>query len=238
MRQFKQSAVLMSVLATSLPLTVHAMPSDDPVLTTVMIDRLEWRDADAGDTLFWDIEAWVGKDLDKLWIKTDGESVDGTVDGATGELLYSRAIAPYWDLQTGWRHDFRPEPERDWAAVGFKGLAPYFFDVDAFLYAGGRDGSVAASFDAEYEFLFTQRLILTPRIEAYYLDKEDPEVGLGSGLTNMEAGLRLRYEIRREFAPYVGVNWDKKFGDTADFAREEGASTTDTQWVIGVRAWF
>jgi copper resistance protein B len=185
----------------------------------------------------WDADAWVGRDLHKLWMKTEGEYTDGATEGAFGEFLYSRAIAPYWDLQAGWRHDFRPRPARDWFALGLKGLAPYWFEVDATLYAGG-NGGIAGRLDAEYELLFTQRLILAPELELSVYGQDDPSRGIGSGVSDLELGLRLRYEIRREIAPYVGINWEKKFGRTADFARDEGEPTDDLQFVAGIRAWF
>ncbi|MEA3276975.1 MAG: copper resistance protein B [Pseudomonadota bacterium] len=210
---------------------------DDPLLFKLMIDKLEWRAADGPDPWVWDADAWIGTDLNKLWLKSEGEYADGATEAAYGEVFYSRAIAPFWDLQAGWRHDFEPARDRDWFAVGFKGLAPYWLEVDATLYAGG-NGTVAGRLDAEYEFLFTQRLILSPELEANFYGNEDPARGIGSGISDLELGLRLRYEIRREFAPYIGINWEKKFGGTADFAREEGESTSDLQFVVGVRAWF
>ena len=210
---------------------------DDPLLAKLMIDKLEWRDADAGDLWVWDVDAWNGKDLDKLWLKTEGEYADGGTESAYVEALYSRAIAPYWDLQVGWRHDFYAQPARDWVALGIKGLAPYWFEVDATLYAGG-NGTVAGRVDAEYEILFTQKLILSPEVELSFAGRDDPDRGVGSGITDLELGLRLRYEVRRELAPYIGVNWEKKFGATADFAEEDGESSDDLQFVGGVRAWF
>ncbi|MDX5374353.1 MAG: copper resistance protein B [Gammaproteobacteria bacterium] len=225
-------------LIAILPAAALAMAEDDPLLAMVKIDQLEWRDADEGDLYVWEGEAWAGYDLNKFWVKTHGERFEGETESVTGEFLYSRAIAPYWDLQVGWRRDFRPEPERDWAAIGFSGLAPYFFELDAFLYAGGEDGNLAASLQGEYEILFTQRLVLAPEVAINWQKDEDPEVGLGDGLTDMEAGLRLRYEIRREFAPYIGVNWEKKFGGTADLLEAAGEDTTETHLVVGVRAWF
>ena len=237
MRKLKHTLAVAALVVT-LPTGALAAAEDDPLLTMVMIDQLEWRDADEGDLYVWEGEAWMGYDLNKFWVKTDGERFKGETESVTGEFLYSRAIAPYWDLQVGWRRDFRPEPERDWAAIGFSGLAPYFFEVDAFLYAGGKDGNVAATLQGEYEILFTQRLILAPDVELNWQKDEDLEVGLGDGITDMEAGLRLRYEIRREFAPYLGVSWEKKFGDTADLLEAAGEDTSETQFVAGFRAWF
>ena len=210
---------------------------DDPLLFTPMIDKLEWRDSDEGEFWAWDADIWLGKDIDKLWFKTEGEYVDGATESAFSELFYSRAIATYWDLQAGWRHDFKPEPSRDWFAFGFKGLAPYFFEVDATLYAGGND-AIAGRLDVEYAILFTQRLILSPELELDFYSNDDFARGIGSGLSTLELGLRLRYEIRREFAPYIGINWEKKLGNTADLARDEGDQTGDLQAVLGVRAWF
>lgn len=234
MKKKLEYVVFGSLLASQL---AFAGAEDDPVLAKVMVDKLEWRNADAGSLWAWDADAWVGRDINKLWFKTEGEYADGSTESASVEALYSRAISPYWDLQAGWRHDFYAKPARDWFAVGVKGLAPYWFEVDATLYAGG-NGTVAGRLDAEYEILFNQKLILTPEIELSFSGDEDPARGIGSGLTDMELGLRLRYEIRREFAPYIGVNWEKKFGTTADYAEEEGESSDEVQFVAGVRAWF
>ena len=225
------------IAASLLPVIAAAGAEDDPVLAKVMIDRLEVRVTDGPDPWMLDAQAWIGRDLHKLWGKTEAEYVDRGTEEAEIQALYSRAIAPYWDLQIGWRHDFRPEPTRDWLAVGFEGLAPYWFEIDAAAFVGG-NGQIAGRLEAEYEWLFTQKLILAPEIELNAYSRSDELRGIGSGLSNVELGLRLRYEIRREFAPYLGVNWGKKFGKTADLAREEGEDTSDVQFVAGVRAWF
>jgi copper resistance protein B len=210
---------------------------DDPLLTMLVVDQLEIRETDGDNPLVWDAEGWVGKDLHKLWIKTDGEYVDERVEEMELQLLYSRAVAPYWDLQLGWRRDIRPTPERDWMAFGLKGLAPYFFDIDASLFVG-ESGRTAARLKAEYEVMLTQRLILAPEVELNLHGKDDSDTETGSGLSDIEAGLRLRYEVRREFAPYIGLNWTRLYGNTADFAREEGEDVDDLQMVLGVRFWF
>jgi copper resistance protein B len=231
----KKSVFVLTSLLISGP--AYAGMDDDPTLFKLMIDKMEWRAASGDNPWVWDVDAWLGKDLHKAWLKTEGEYVDGTAETAWAELLYSRGIAPYWDLQAGWRRDFRPGRNRDWFAIGLNGLAPYWFDVDATLYAGG-NGTVAGRLDTEYEVLFTQRLILSPEIEVNFYGKDDHDRGVGSGISDLEAGLRLRYEVRREFAPYIGVNWEKLFGGTADHAREEGEDESDLQFLIGVRAWF
>ena len=210
---------------------------DDPVLGKVLIDQLEVRDADGNNPLVLDGQGWIGKDLQKLWFKAEVERVDSETEEAELQALYSQAIAPFWDVQVGLRQDFQPTPSRSWAVIGLQGLAPYFFEIDTALFIG-ESGRTALRLEAEYELLFTQRLILTPEIEINIYGQNDADLGVGSGLSDIEAGLRLRYEVRREFAPYIGVNWNKSFGNSADFARSEGEDTDDLQWVIGVRAWF
>ncbi len=211
--------------------------SDDPILTKVMLNQLELQVTDGDNPLAWDGEGWIGKDLNKFWFKSSGEYVDGKTEAAEIQALYSRAIAPFWDLQLGWRHDIRPTPTRDWLTIGLKGLAPYSFDIDAALFIG-ENGRTAARFQTEYEIMLTQKLILVPEIEINLYGKNDSSVGIGSGLSDIEAGVRLRYEIRREFAPYIGVNWTRMYGKTADYARDEGEDIDDVQLVFGVRAWF
>jgi len=210
---------------------------DDPLIGKVMIDQFEKRYTEGSDPVVLEAQGWLGKDLHKLWIKIDAERVNGENEEVEVQALYSRAVLPFWDLQVGWRHDFRPVPNRDWAVVGVQGLAPYWFEIDAALFLGD-SGRTALRFEAEYEVLFTQRLILTPELEINAFGKDDAETGVGSGLSDLELGLRLRYEIVREFAPYIGVNWTNKYGNTADFARATGGETSDVQFVLGVRAWF
>jgi len=153
------------------------------------------------------------------------------------QALYSRAIAPFWDVQIGLRQDLKPEPERAWGVIGIQGLAPYFFDIDAALFIGD-SGATAARLSAEYELMLTQKLVLAPEVTLNFYGQNDIERLSGSGLSDATAGLRLRYEIRREFAPYIGVNWTRSFGNSAEFVRAHGESTRDTQWVAGIRAWF
>lgn len=210
---------------------------DDPLLIKLMIDQLEYRDAKSENPTVLEAELWIGKDLNKLWIKTDIEKVGGNTEEAELQLLYSRAIAPYWDFQAGLRRDFKPKPTRDWVALGFKGVAPYYFEVDTALFIGD-NGRTALRLEAEYELMFSQRLILTPEVTADFYGKSDPETETGSGLSSLSFGLRLRYEVRRQFAPYIGVYWSKKYGETADFARAAGNDIDDTQFVVGIRAWF
>ncbi len=239
MKPIKKHVCIVALIASLGAWTAAlAEMEDDPILSKVMIGQLEMRAASGDNPLVWDdVQAWVGKDLNKLWLKTEGEYVDNRATELEIQLLYSRAVATYWDLQVGWRGDIRPEPTRDWLALGFKGLAPYFFEIDAAIFIG-ESGRTAARLEGEYQLLFTQRLILTPKMEINWNGKDDVEARIGSGLSEIEIGLRLRYEIRREIAPYFGLNWWKKFGDTGDFASAAGQKTDDFQWVIGLRAWF
>ncbi|WP_020677975.1 copper resistance protein B [Geopsychrobacter electrodiphilus] len=226
------------ILALVFPMgSVAGGMEDDPLLTKLVINQLEVRDADGATPLVWDAEAWIGKDLHKLWIKTDGALISGQVEEMELQALYSRAVAPFWDLQLGWRRDIRPTPQRDWLALGFKGLAPYYFDIDSAVFIG-TNGRTALRLQAEYDLMLTQRLVLVPDFEVNFYGRNDPAVGIGKGISNTEAGLRLRYEIRREFAPYIGINWNRVYGNTADFARSEGVGIEETQLLVGVRLWF
>jgi len=215
---------------------LKAAMEDDPFLVMGLLDQFEYRDA-AEDTYSWSAQGWLGKDLRKLWIKTEGDREGGSTGEAELQFLYSKAVARYWEFQVGVRQDFQPSPSRSWAVVGFQGLAPYFFETDIALFIG-ESGRTALRFESEYELLITQRLILTPEIEFNVYGQDDVRVGIGSGFSDLELGLRLRYEIRREFAPYIGVNWSKLFGNTRDIARLAGQDTSDAQFVVGLRAWF
>ncbi len=234
---FAFAAILAAALCLSVSDDARADMEDDPLLLMVMLDQIETRDVGGDNTLSWDGQGWLGKDLHKIWFKTGGERTGGSTDEAELQFLYSKAIARYWDFQLGVRHDFKPSPSRSWAVIGVQGLAPYFFETDAALFVGD-SGRTALRLESEYELLFTQRLILTPEIEVNFYGQDDVDIGIGSGLSDLEIGLRLRYEIRREFAPYIGVNWSRLFGNTADFARIAGEKSSETQLVIGLRAWF
>ena len=233
-----KNSLFLLLLVLILPHVIFAGEmNDDPLLAMLIVDQLEIRSDDADSSLNWEAEGWAGKDLHKLWIKTEGEYSDDHVEEMELQALYSRAIAPFWDAQLGWRRDIRPEPDRDWLAIGVKGLAPYYFDIDTALFIGD-SGRTAARLQVEYELMLTQQLILVPELELNLYGKNDPATGTGSGLSDIEAGLRLRYEIRREFAPYIGVNWTHRYGQTADYAREEGEDTDSFQFIVGIRAWF
>ncbi|PCI68764.1 MAG: copper resistance protein CopB [Piscirickettsiaceae bacterium] len=229
--------ILLAILISPSMSTFAGGRGDDPLLSKVMIDQFELRNTDGDDPVVIQAQGWVGNDLDKFWVKLDGERTNGKTEDLEMQFLYSQAIAPYWDMQVGWRHDTLPGPNRDWLAFGFQGLAPYFFEIDAAAFVG-EGGQTVIRLEGEYEILFTQKLILTPEFEVNLYGKDDVAAGVGSGLSDIELGLRLRYEIKREFAPYIGVNWTSKYGNTADLARSVGADIEDTQFVVGIRAWF
>ena len=209
---------------------------DNAAFGMVLADHFEWRDTDGGDALVLDGHAWYGTDYNKAWFKAEGEWVEDDEHVRT-ELLWDRIFSRWWSVQVGARHDFSEGPSRTWAAVGVQGLAPYWFEVEATLYVGD-EGRTAARFSGEYDLLLTQRLVLQPQVEVEFFGKDDAANGIGSGLSTAEFGLRLRYEVRREFAPYVGVVWSRQFGGTADLARAANEDVSDVQFVAGVRAWF
>lgn len=215
----------------------HAMEHASTFHSLVMINRLEAWDADHGTGQAWEGSAWFGSDLNRLWLRSEGEREGSRTESSELEVLYGRSVSPWWDLVVGVKQDFRPADSRTWAAFGVQGLAPYKFEVSATAYLG-ESGQVMATVEAEYELLLTNRLILQPLVEASFSSRDVPEYGEGTGLNKVEAGLRLRYEITRRFAPYVGVVHERLFGDTADYRRGEGGDVTDTRFVAGVRLWF
>lgn len=203
----------------------------------VGVNRLETWDADEGRGEAWEASAWFGTDLNRLWLRSEGERVDGHTEAANVEVLYGRSVSAWWDAVGGVRQETRPGPSSTWAAFGVQGLAPYKFEVQATAYVG-HGGRVEANVEAEYELLLTNRLILQPLVELDFAAKDDVERGVGSGLSKVEAGVRLRYEFTRRFAPYVGVVHERAFGRTADLREADGEHVSDTRFVAGVRMWF
>ncbi|MCG7962325.1 MAG: copper resistance protein B [Candidatus Thiodiazotropha taylori] len=229
--------IILFLLAMGLSLPILAGGKDDPLVYKVMIDKLETRITNGPNPLVLEADAWIGYDLHKFWFKTDVEWVEGETEEGEIQLLYSRAISPFWDFQAGWRRDIKPKPDRDYLTLAFKGLAPYLFEVDAGLFIG-ESGRINGRLNAEYEYMLNQKWVLTPEFSMNLYSKDDAERSIGSGLSDISLGLRLRYEVRREFAPYIGVNWKKQFGDTANFTESEGEDISDTQMVFGIRAWL
>jgi copper resistance protein B len=213
--------------------TVH----DNAVNTFVLFDHLEWQGGAGEPGAGLGVKGWIGRDIDRFWFRTKGDLRDGRVAHAEVHALYGRAIAPWWDLVAGVRQDVRPGPAQTWAAIGIQGLAPYWFEVEATAYVS-TSGRTHLRVETEYELLLTNRLVLQPVVGFDLYGKSDPGRGTGAGLSSGDAGLRLRYEIRREFAPYVGVVWSRTFFGTADRARAAGDPTAATRLVAGLRLWM
>jgi copper resistance protein B len=204
----------------------------------LLVDRFEAGYSDNVDTYVWDAQGWYGGDFNRFWFKTEGEGRQGdSPESAELQALFSRKFSPFWDWQIGVRHDFRPGPTRSHAVIGLQGLMPYKFEWDSALFIS-EEGDLTARLEAEYDLRVTQRLIVQPRLELNVAASAAPELGLGSGINSSELGVRLRYEIRRQFAPFIGVTWEKRFGDTAHFAEAAGENISNTFIVMGVRAWF
>ena len=208
---------------------------DSAINYFVLFDQLEWQGGGNGG-IDWDNRGWVGKDRHRFWFRTEGESDDGRLTKAHGSALYGRAVSRWWDVVVGVHQDLRPGAARTWAAIGVQGLAPYFFEVQATAYLGAA-GRTHLRVETEYELLVTNRLILQPLVELDIDGKADPARRLGAGLTSVETGLRVRYEFRREVAPYLGVTWQRKFFGTADQARAAGEAVSRAQLVVGLRLW-
>lgn len=204
----------------------------------LMLDRLEYRLGQGADAYHWQGEGWIGGDINRLAFKTEGEGeVGGRLEEAEVQALYSRAIDPWFNLEAGLRHDFRRGQDRSYAVIGIDGLAPYWFEVGAQAFLSAK-GDAHLRLEANYDQRITQRLILQPAAEMNFAAQDVPELGLGSGLSDVELGLRLRYEFAREFAPYIGVNWERKLSKTARIARAGGDDASATSLVMGIRFWF
>jgi len=226
---------------------VHAMPygemaemmgmDDRKPFGKFMADRLEWQESADVARFEWDVSAWYGGDFNKLWIESEGERADGATSDSRTEVSWDRIVSPWWSLRLGTRHDGGEGPSRDWAAIGIAGLAPGMFELEAGFYVG-ENGRTALRVAADKDYLLTQRLVLQPEMELAAYGRDDPERLIGAGLSDLKLGLRLRYEIRREFAPYVGVRWVGHFGDSADLHEAAGEDSDELVWLAGIRAWF
>lgn len=210
--------------------TVH----DDQIHFFVLFEQLEWQRA--GGARF-ENTTWIGGDINRLWLRAEADSDDGRLEHASIDALWGRSFSRWWDVVAGLRQDIRPGDPQTWAALGIQGLAPYWFEVEATAYVGA-GGRTQGLLEVEYDLLLTNRLMLQPLVEIALYGKRDPERGIGAGLSSIETGLRLRYEIRRELAPYVGVTWDRKLFGTADLARAAGDDVGGARLAFGVRTWF
>jgi len=228
---YSKKILFSCMMLGALQYTLHADMNDNPLESMFLMDKFEVFNNDE-KTKAWEGSFWLGYDINKLFIYSQGEATSSGVDTSQNELVYSRAIAPFWNIEAGVAYDKNDNSSRTWGEVAIAGLAPYFFETRAALLVNG-EGNVGLRLDLEYEALFTQKLILTPSLEADFYTQDDAKMGTGAGLSSMEAGLRLRYEIRREFAPYIGVNWEKTFGNTRDYT-----PINETNILLGLRFWF
>lgn len=228
---------------------VHAEPDwPSPVqeqrFGRIMIDRFELAAGEGADTLTWDAQAWYGGNINRVWFETEGDAVIADGDGGeleSADLFYSRAVSAFWDVRVGpgYQRSYGPGPDRDrfFAVAGVQGLAPYWFETQADLRLSD-DGDASLDAEVEYDMLLTQRLVLQPRLETAVAFQDTPEFEQGSGITGITTGLRLRYELSREVAPYVGVTWQRDLGDTADLTEAEGGDKSRVSAVVGLRLWF
>lgn len=212
------------------------MHGDYPLLW-VQADRAEMQVREGSDGYLWDVQGYYGGTTERFWFKSEGEGSFGErIEDVELQALYAKAIAPFFDLQAGVRQDIAG-PDTTYAVLGIQGLAPYMFEVDGALFLSHR-GDLTARLEAELDQRITQSLILQPRAEINLAAQDVPQTGIGAGIDSLELGVRLRYEITREFAPYVGVEQSWRIGDSADFARAAGDDPSVTNFVVGVRFWF
>ncbi len=203
----------------------------------VLAEQLEWQDADDGNALAWDINGWLGGDIDRLAFRSEGERIDGHTEEAELQLLWSHAIGPWWETVAGVRQDFKPGSPQTWAAFGVQGMPLFGLETEATAFLG-EGGQSALRLTADYDILLTNRLILQPSIEVNLHGRNDQQRGVGAGLSGSELGLRLRYEINRQFAPYIGVNWSNTYGNTSDLRQANGEDDSEARVLAGVRFWF
>jgi copper resistance protein B len=211
---------------------------DNRVYAHVLFNQLEGRSSGQGNALRWDGEAWIGTDMNRLWIKSEGYLKGSTMSDGDHEVLYDRPIPRmrYFDAQIGIREDLDSGANRTWGAVGMQGLAPHFFDFEPTFYF--RDGgNVAGKVTGSYDLLLTQRLVAQPEFELNFYNKSDPARGNGSGLSDLDSGIRIRYSISRKFAPYVGFAYTAKYGDAGTFARRQGEAVASPTFIFGIRVW-
>jgi copper resistance protein B len=225
-----------------LPTAGSAQVNDTQTYTYTILDRLEYGFQDGEELLLWEAQAWIGGDFNKLWFKAEGENqVDAQNGVAELQALWSHLISPFWDLQVGGRvdvfQDNGDEKARAFAVIGFEGLAPYWFEIEPALFVS-QAGDVSFRLTGSYDMFLTQRLLIQGRVEGEVAAQAVPDFGVGSGLVGTETGVRVRYEIHRKFAPYVGWRWERRYGDTADLARSSGRDVAGGYLVSGVRIWF
>lgn len=235
----KVSIALALILVVGVASASHARESvpDDHGSDLFNMIKVEVDYADAHDGLWnWNLDGWVGGDVERLWIRSEGEIADGDFEAAELQFYYGRNFHPFWDALIGIRHDFEPDSET-YLAAGVVGLAPYFFETEATAFVS-TEGDLSARFEQSFELPVTQRLIVEPRIELNAFAQHVPARGIGAGFSDIEAGLQIRYEVTRKLAPYVDLVWERDLGETASLTRANGEDVEDATLRVGVRAWF
>jgi copper resistance protein B len=228
-----------SGVSASPTLTGSKPPVTNEVIAHILFNELEGRTSGSDNEFRWDGEGWIGTDMNRLWIKSEDVFEDDVMSDGDQEFLYDRPIPRlrYFDAQIGIREDLDSGPHRTWGAVGIEGLAPNFFQFEPTFYF--RDGGhVAGKVAGSYDLKITQRLIVQPQLEMNFYSSPDTARGLGTGLTELDTGLRLRYEFRRKLAPYIGFAYTNQFGSTAAYSRQEGESVSNPRFVFGLRVWY
>ena len=210
---------------------IFAAGKDDPLLYKFNAEKLEMK-MTTDNPIDWDIDFFIGKDLNKVYFFSEGSSTKSNFDETENALVYSRAISSFWDYQIGLAYDTTQTEEELWFITGFQGLAPYFFETKIDLLIND-DKNMGLRVDIDYDFLFTQQVILTPSLETSFYSKNNEKMELGSGLSSTKLGLRLRYEVVREFAPYIGITWNKTYGNTKVFE-----DVDETKMIVGFKFWF
>lgn len=216
--------------------------TDEISISKIMINQLEYQSSDNEDSQSWDMQGWIGTDYDKYWFKFEGDTVVGQSEGEFEvQALFSKSVAAFWEMQYGIRldraFDANNSDNRVFGVFGYQGLAPYWFEVEPTVFIDDK-GNVSARFASSYDLLLTQRLILQPSIELNLSANDLPEYGIGKGLNDLQFELRLRYEFTRKVAPYIGIVWQKQYGDTASFTTVNGGIVDDTKLILGIRTWF
>jgi copper resistance protein B len=212
---------------------------DNKVFAHVLFNQLEGRTNGSDNELRWDAEGWIGTDMNRLWIKSEGFAGNGTVNDGDHEVLYDRPIphTRYFDAQAGVRADVDSNPSRVWAAMGVEGLAPYFFNLEPTFYISD-GGHMAGRINGSWDLFVTQRWVVQPQAELNFYSKDDPARETGSGFSDIDAGIRLRYEVTRKINPYIGWAYNGKYGNSAFYTRQSGGATNNSSFVFGFRVWY
>lgn len=234
----KRRIIVLPALAAALAAQPAAATAaeESPRIFHMVRTEIDWTRTDHENLVTWDSAAWLGRDRDKAWFRSEGEVRGGHVEEAELWGLYSRNVATFWDVQIGARQDFEPR-STSYAVIGVTGLAPYFFETDAHLFVSHR-GDVTARLEQTYDLLITQRLIAEPHVELNFAAQDVPELALGAGLNTVEAGVQIRYEVIRKLAPYIDFNYVRATGETAGLLRAAGEDPGEFTVRVGLAFWF